>query len=226
MSAVELHHASRRRGTGPHAVQALLDATLVVNPGEVVLIEGPSGAGKTTLLAVAAGLLTPDLGEVILAGRRLTGTSRRWRRGFRARKVGFVFQRANLLAGLTVFENVLLQADIAGLARREGRRETSRILAELGLEQLAGRRADSLSGGEEHRVGVGRALVHRPEVVFADEPTGNLDSASGRAVAEALARHGAEHGLAVLVASHDPRLHPYATRRVRMLDGILNADNG
>jgi len=219
--ALELQRVSQTRGAGRRAVTALHDASLAVVAGEFVLLEGPSGAGKTTLLAVAAGLLRPAAGEVTLAGRSLATMSVVECRRHRAAHVGFVFQRSNLLPGLTVRENVLLMAAIAGVPHAEGECETTRLLEALGIAALAQRYPRELSGGEEQRAAVARALVHRPSIVLADEPTGNLDGSSGRAVAEGLAALAAERGAAVLVATHDARLEPFATRRVLIVDGRI-----
>lgn len=221
MSALVLDQVTKVRGTGRHAVEVLRALDWRVHTGELVLLEGPSGAGKTTLLCVAAGLLTADRGEVVLAGQRLTGLAATARAALRARCVGFVFQRANLLAGLRVLENVLVAAQIAGLAADESRREAMRLLQALGVDHLWDRRSDALSGGEEHRVAVARALVHRPAIVFADEPTGNLDGASGQAVASSLVELSRSRSTTVIVATHDTRLRGFATRRVMMADGRL-----
>jgi len=221
MIVLELDRVSKVRGSGRHAVRALRDASLVIRRGEFVLLEGPSGSGKTTLLGVAAGLLTPTSGNVRLVGHSLAALADSARRALRARQVGFVFQRSNLLARLTVRENVMLMRTLADGGRTSARSDAARLLAALGIEWLADRRPRELSGGEEQRVAVARALVHRPAIVFADEPTGNLDGATGRAVAAALAEAAAECGAAVLVATHDPRLVPYAARRLGIDDGCV-----
>ncbi|MFQ6044770.1 MAG: ABC transporter ATP-binding protein [Gemmatimonadales bacterium] len=223
MSAVRLHHVSKTHGRGRQATRALSDVSMRVEPGEFVIIEGPSGAGKTTLLSVAAGLLSPDEGQVTLSGLSLSEATVAARRAHRARNVGFVFQRSNLLDGLSVKENVLLAAEIAGVPKHDGERQAYMLLEALGIAHLADRRPDTLSGGEEHRVAVARALVHRPSVVFADEPTGNLDSASGRSVAEALASLAKADGVAVIVTTHDARIRKFAHRRLSMVDGRLNS---
>lgn len=221
MSSVLLDHVSKTRGRARQAVHALDEVSLTIEAGEVVLLEGPSGSGKTTLLSVAAGLLTADSGEVELDGRRLGALSVAERRTLRSRSVGFVFQRANLLDGLTARDNVLISAAIAGVPREDAARDTDRLFAELGIAELASRFPNQLSGGEEHRVAVARALVHRPAVVFADEPTGNLDGKSGHAVGEALARLAPARQAAVLIATHDARLRPFASRRLWLVDGRL-----
>lgn len=219
MIPLELRRLSKRVGTGAHSVCAVRDVSLALSAGEVALLEGPSGAGKTTLLTLAAGLLAPDSGEVWLDGANLGSLALAALRRLRARAVGFVFQRANLLSALTVSENVLVAAALAGLPRQEARARTDRLLERLGLGRLASRLPGRLSCGEEQRVAVARALVHRPAVVLADEPTGSLDAAAGRAVAEALAELAREAGVAVLLATHDLRLREVASRRLHMLDG-------
>jgi putative ABC transport system ATP-binding protein len=221
MSALVMEHVSRSRGRGPARVPALRGVSLSVEAGEVVLVEGPSGSGKTTLLAVAGGLLTPEAGTVGIAGRDVGTLDDAARRLLRARSVGFVFQRASLLERLTARDNVRLAAALAGVPPAEAAREADALLEKLGLDGLGGRRPAELSGGEEQRVAVVRALVHRPALLLADEPTACLDGASGRAVAEALAGLARERGAAVVIASHDRRLVPFATRRLALLDGAL-----
>jgi len=222
VTVLRMEGVSKTRGDGAHATQALRDASLSVASGEVVLLEGASGAGKTTLLAVAAGLLTPDAGRVLLAGRSLADLPPAQRRRHRAQVIGFVFQRSNLLAQLTAWENVLLVALLAGRSASDARQATTDVFEQLEIGHLAPRGPDELSGGEEQRVGVARALVHRPALVLADEPTGNLDGAAGRVVAEALASCAKARGAAILVATHDARLEPFATRRVPIVDGRLD----
>jgi putative ABC transport system ATP-binding protein len=219
MSALELCCVSKRVGSGAHAISAVREVSLALASRDVVLLEGPSGAGKTTLLTLAAGLLTPDGGEVVLGGARLRALAPGAVRGLRARAVGFVFQRANLLSALTVRENVLIAAALAGLSRGEAEARADRLLDRLGLGAVGSRLPERLSGGEEQRVAVARSLVHGPLVVLADEPTGSLDGASGRAVAETLAELARESGAAVLVATHDQRLRDLASRRLHMSDG-------
>jgi len=221
VSALDVREVHKTRGAGSHAVVALRDVSLRVDPGEVVLLEGPSGSGKTTLLAVAAGLLTPERGQVCVAGQWLARLDAAERRRLRARCIGLVFQHAHLLPGLTAVENVALQAMLADLPVDEAMRRARELLERLDLTAVAERRPDSLSGGEEQRLAVARALIHRPAVVLADEPTASLDTAAGQQVAELLLRLGAAEGTAVLLATHDTRLAACATRRVHLLDGRI-----
>ncbi|MGI5861887.1 MAG: ABC transporter ATP-binding protein [Myxococcales bacterium] len=219
-AALLLKNVSKARGKGPQATQALVEVSLRVEPGEVLALQGPSGAGKTTLLSVAGGLLEADAGEVVLAGRKLGG-DRTADRAHRARSVGFVFQRPNLIARLTVRENVLLAAAVAGLSTSEAEREATALLEALGLDGLAHRLPEQLSGGQEQRCAVARALIHRPAVVLADEPTGSLDSKSGARVAEQLLAIAKERGAAVVIATHDAGLAARCEHCVRIIDGRL-----
>ena len=219
MIAISLSEVTKHRGHGHRAVEVLVGASLEVQSSELVLLEGPSGSGKTTLLGIAGGLLSPDSGRVILAGRTLNQESLDARRLIRARHVGLVFQRANLLPGLTARDNVLLMGRLAGMTTEAGAKETSQLFEALGITECADRYPHELSGGEEQRVAVARALVHRPVVVLADEPTGSLDGRTGLAVAASLSALARERASAVLICTHDSRLVPFAVRRLRMLDG-------
>jgi putative ABC transport system ATP-binding protein len=221
MTLLTIRDVVQTRGLGHRAVTVLEGISVEVDPGEQVLLTGPSGSGKTTLLAVAAGLLTPKQGDVVLAGHSLPSLSQAARCRIRSGNVGFVFQRANLLSGLTVVENVTLAGRLAGMSRRTASRRALKLLEQLGVEQLVGRSPRELSGGEEQRVAVARALVHNPVLVLADEPTGNLDSTAGEAVAQALSEAAELSGCAMIVATHDVRLAAIATRRFRLQDGRL-----
>lgn len=221
MTVLTLTAVSKRRGTGARAVQSLSGIDLGLEKGEVVLLEGPSGAGKTTLLAIAAGLLRADGGEVLLSGLRLGTVSAARRREHRRRHVGFVFQRSQLLPRLTVRENVLLAGALGWLDRALAERRADMLLELFGVRQRSAHLPAELSGGEEQRVAVARALVHGPELVLADEPTANLDGKSGAAVAEGLAHLAIESGVAVLVASHDTRLRAHTSRGILLVDGRI-----
>jgi putative ABC transport system ATP-binding protein len=226
MKALVLEDVYKIRGSGARAVQVLHGVSLAVEAGEFVLLEGPSGSGKTTLLAVAGGILTPESGKVFLEGQPLHGGARAADRSRRAGGVGFVFQRSNLLPQLSVEENILLMGRIAGMKAAAARRESEDLLRRLSIFDLRHRYPRELSCGEEQRVAVARALVHRPGIVLADEPTGNLDSQAGRTVAESLAELAKARGSAVVVATHDVRLAPFASRRIKIEDGRLRPEGG
>jgi putative ABC transport system ATP-binding protein len=221
MNLLALDKVSKTRGRGRRAVKVLYDVTVSVEAGEFVWLEGPSGAGKTTLLAVGGGILTPDSGRVYLGGHRLQSSSRAAERLLRARTVGFVFQRSNLLPQLTVRENIFLMGRLAGRTSESISAETDELLERLGLRGLRDRFPQELSCGEEQRVAVARALVHRPPLVLADEPTSSLDSRLGLAVAESLAELARQRGAAVVVATHDARIATFASRRIGIRDGRI-----
>ncbi len=223
MNVLCLEGVSRRRGLGARAVIAVSDVSLALAPGEVVLLQGPSGSGKTTLLALSAGLLTPETGRVTLAGRALDTLTPSARRALRAISVGFVFQRSALLSRLTARDNIRMMAALGGLPTHEGLLETDRLIEELGLEKRADHLPTELSGGEEMRVSIARALVHRPALVLADEPTASLDGALGRQVADLLVRTARTRGAAILIATHDQRLESAADRLLRIVDGRLTS---
>ena len=208
-------------GAGRTAVRAVRGVDLGIEPGERLLIMGPSGSGKTTLLSILGGLLTPSEGRVALAGDGLYERDDRDRAALRLRRIGFVFQSFNLLSALTAAENVQLPARLAGASAADARERADELLGRLGLAERAGHRPRDLSGGEKQRVAIARALVNRPDVVMADEPTANLDAATGRDVAQILRGLGEDEGKAVLVVSHDERLRDIASRVVRVEDGVL-----
>jgi putative ABC transport system ATP-binding protein len=211
----------RRFGRGPIAVTAVADASVRVFPGEVVSIMGPSGSGKSTLLCLLAGLLTPDRGEVELMGSDLAGLSAAARAELRRRYLGFVFQRFNLLKGLTALDNVALALELGGCSPREARQRARQGLEAVGLERSVGRLPRDLSGGEQQRVAVVRALAPAPALVLADEPTGNLDSVNGRAVIELLCAQARDSGAGVVIVTHDARVGEVVDRRLWMEDGVL-----
>jgi putative ABC transport system ATP-binding protein len=200
------------------AVHALRGVDLAVLRGEHVAVVGPSGCGKSTLLNVLAGIEPPTSGEVELLGEAVYALDEGRRSALRLRRVGFVFQRFHLLAVLTAAENVELPMAEAGVARRERRERARELLEYVGLGQRAGHRPPHLSGGEQQRVAIARALANRPEVVFADEPTGELDRATGDGVIALFERLNAD-GATLVVVTHDPHVAERAGRRVEMEDG-------
>ncbi len=206
---------------GPSPVPVLRGVSLEVAGGSFCLLEGPSGSGKTTLLAVAAGLEPPTRGRVWMDGHDLGALDRAGLPGLRRERLGFVFQDFKLIEVLTAEENVALPLELRGARRSEARAEAREALARLGLEARLHARPSTLSGGEKQRVAIARALVTRPALLLADEPTANLDGATGREVASLLREAARERGAAVLAASHDPRLADLADRVVRLTDGLI-----
>ena len=200
---------------------ALDGASIAVSPGEVVAVVGPSGSGKSTLLHCAAGILRPDAGEITFEGRRVDRMGEAARSDLRRSAFGFVFQFGQLVPELTALENVALPVMLGGMSRRRALVESKRWLAQLEMLDAAGKRPGELSGGEGQRVAVARALVHRPQVVFADEPTGSLDSLSGELVMNLLVGLAGDEGAAIVIVTHDPRTAAYARRDVVVRDGRI-----
>jgi putative ABC transport system ATP-binding protein len=218
--AVEAQAITKRYGRPP--ATALAEVSVRIARGRLTAVMGPSGSGKSTLVHCLAGLDTVDSGVVGLDGVRLDTLSERDRTRLRRERTGFVFQSFNLLSTLTVAENLLLPMRIAG--RRVDQGWLDEVVAATGLADRMRHRPDQLSGGQQQRVAVGRALVGRPAVLFADEPTGNLDSRAGTEVLRLLRRSVDEHGQTVLLVTHDPGAIEYADRVLVLVDGELRED--
>ncbi|NJD30838.1 MAG: ABC transporter ATP-binding protein [Gammaproteobacteria bacterium] len=191
--------------SSPEGTLAILtDVSLAIARGESVAIMGASGAGKSTLLALLAGLDEPSSGRVLLAGNELTALDEDGRAAVRARHVGFVFQSFHLVPSLTALENVMLPLELAG--RADARNAALEVLRRVGLEGRVGHYPRQLSGGEQQRVAIARAFVTRPDVLFADEPTGNLDTATGERIMDLLFGLNAEAGATLVLVTHDRTL--------------------
>jgi putative ABC transport system ATP-binding protein len=208
-------------GHGAGAVHALRGVDLDVAPGELIAIMGPSGCGKSTLLHLLGGLTTPTDGEVWIGDARLSGLSDRRLTLLRRRRMGFVFQFFNLLPTLTAEENIALPLLLAGDATAEHRGRVAELLALVGLEGRSHHLPQELSGGEQQRVAIARALVTSPEIVLADEPTGNLDSVSGAEVLSLLRRSVTELGQTTVMVTHDAGAASIADRVLLMRDGRI-----
>lgn len=218
---IELRDVSRRYDDGPPALQ---DASLTVRAGDSVAILGPSGSGKSTMLNLIAGLDRPDTGTVTVAGVRVDKLGEAGSARYRREKIGMVFQFFNLLDDLTVADNVVLPAQLAGMARREAHRRAADLLESLGIARHARAFPGRLSGGQRQRVAVARALMNRPPLLLADEPTGALDSASGEDVSELLRELNAD-GQTIVVVTHDLTLAQSCTKRtIQLVDGRITAD--
>jgi putative ABC transport system ATP-binding protein len=218
MSALELRGISKVYGDGPTEVHALRGIDLSVDPGTLVAVMGPSGSGKSTLLTIAGSLEDPTDGEVVVGGASLSGMSRNDKARLRRRAIGYVFQDFNLLAGLTVVENVSLPLELDGMPARAAQRAARDALARLDLDTHGSRFPDQLSGGERQRVAIARAVVGDRRLLLADEPSGALDSANGESVMRLL-RSACQRGIAGVVVTHDAQLASWADRVVYLRDG-------
>lgn len=202
-------------------VFALQNVHLTVYPGEFVLLNGPSGSGKTTLLNILGGIDRPSHGEVIMRGRKFSRMTEDGLALLRRKDLGFVFQFFNLIPELTAWENIAFPLKIAGVPPDEIRQRVSVLLSRLHLDGRANHYPLELSGGEQQRVAIGRALAHQPSLVLADEPTGNLDSKNAREVMELFRDFNRRDGQTFIVASHASEFAEYATRVVSLRDGRI-----
>ncbi len=208
---------------GDELVRVLVDFDFTLAAGEFVVVTGPSGAGKSTLLHIAGGLDAPDSGTVAVAGQDMWEMSTGARAAFRRRNLGFVFQFFNLVPTLTAVENVSLPLVLDGVPARSADARAAQILQRVGLGDRARHRPAELSGGQMQRVAVARALVARPSIVLADEPTGNLDSHSSTEVLDLLRSLSDEDGTAVVMVTHDQAAVRYGSRELHLVDGRARA---
>ncbi|WP_217914712.1 ABC transporter ATP-binding protein [Miltoncostaea marina] len=218
---VEARGVVRTYDTGSVRVEALRSVDLTVGRGEMVAIMGPSGCGKTTLLNCLSGLDRIDAGEVLIEGTPLAAMSDGDRTDYRARRMGFVFQLYNLMPVLTSVENVELPLLVSRVPAREARRRAVAALEMVGLAGWAAHRPDELSGGQRQRVTIARALVNEPAIVWADEPTGDLDSESAQEITSLMRALNRERGISFLVVTHDIAVGRRTDRLVRMSDGRI-----
>jgi putative ABC transport system ATP-binding protein len=219
---VEATGVSRRYGEGDAAVDALVDVSTGFERGRFTAIMGPSGSGKSTLMHILAGLDTPTAGTVLLDGEEITGLDDGELTKLRREKLGFVFQFFNLLPVLTAEENLVLPLSIAG--RKPDPQWVDQLIRTVGLEDRRTHRPAELSGGQQQRVAVARALVSKPAVVFADEPTGNLDSKASADVLRLLRQAVDEFGQTVIMVTHDPAAAAHADRLITLRDGRVVQD--
>lgn len=215
----------------PHPVEAVRGVDLVVAPGEFVVMAGPSGSGKTTVLNLLGGLTRPSRGKVWIEGREISALPDKALAQVRLSRIGFVFQSYNLLPVLTARENAEFTLLLQGVPVAERRRRVRRLFREIGLEGLEDRRPPRLSGGEQQRVAVARAVLGEPALVLADEPTANLDSATADALLDVMAQLNRDNGTTFVFSTHDPRVMERASRLIRLVDGrvaekIVSDDTG
>jgi putative ABC transport system ATP-binding protein len=219
---VECRDLSRRYGEGEAAVDALRGVSLTFPTGELTAIVGPSGSGKSTLMHLLAGLDKPTGGQAWIDGVEVTALDDKGMTALRREKLGFIFQFFNLVPVLSARENIELPVRIAGHDVDEEWRD--RLIDTVGLGDRATHRPSELSGGQQQRVAVARALISRPAVVFADEPTGNLDSKSGEGVLDLLRKSASDWNQTIIIVTHDPKVASYADRVVVLADGEVAAD--
>ena len=220
-AVIDLKNVSLTLGQGASRVHVLKDVSLQVAAGETTGIVGPSGSGKSTLLMVIAGLEGTDSGTVTIAGEQLTGRSEDQVAAFRGRNVGIVFQSFHLIPNMTALENVAVPLELAG--RRDAFEVAARELAAVGLKDRVTHYPGELSGGEQQRVAIARALAPDPKILIADEPTGNLDQATGRQVADLLFAKATERGMTLVLVTHDPALANRCARQVAMRSGRIES---
>jgi ABC-type lipoprotein export system ATPase subunit len=221
---VEARSVEKEYATGGMRVRALRGVDLSVSRGEMVAVMGPSGCGKTTLLNCLSGLDEFDGGEVLIGGESIKGMSDRRRTRFRAERMGFIFQTYNLIPVLSAVENVELPLLVAGTRPKEARRRAAAALGMVGVPEQAGKRPNEMSGGQQQRVTVARSLVNDPAIVWADEPTGALDSETSGEIVDLLVRLNREQGHTFVLVTHDASVAARAHRTIRMRDGLIECD--
>ena len=219
-AAVLAAHGISKEVSSPEGTLTILDdVSFEVSAGESVAIVGPSGAGKSTLLALLAGLDLPARGHVVLNGANLSDLDEDGRAIVRAESVGFVFQSFHLVPSLNALENVMLPLELAG--KKMPRQAASEVLRQVGLSDRWSHYPAQLSGGEQQRVALARALINRPQLLLADEPTGNLDSKTGGEVLDLLCELQSEANLTMIIATHDDKVAKRARRTVQLVDGLI-----
>ncbi len=221
MPVLETKNLIKEYQMGEVIVSALRGVDFSVERSEFVAIMGPSGSGKSTLLHLLGGLDMPTSGEVILADQPLSALNDNEITRFRRRRIGFIFQFYNLIPTLTAAENVALPLLIDGQSKRSYRERIQELLTLVSLDERADHRPDQLSGGQQQRVAIARAFINQPEIVLADEPTGNLDSRSGTTILELLRKTCQDLGATILMVTHDARAASYADRIVFLQDGCI-----
>jgi putative ABC transport system ATP-binding protein len=222
--AVRLEEVHKVYYTSKLPVIAVNGVTLGIRPGEFLVLMGPSGCGKSTLLHLMGGVDKPTSGRVFIGGRNLVSLSDNELSDFRRDSIGFVFQSYNLIPSLTAFENIEIPLMIKGLKKKDRDQRITDILRLVDLKDRADHTPSMLSGGEEQRVAIGRALANDPTVVLLDEPTGNLDQSSGRAIMELVSNLNKTRGKTLCMVTHDRALASYGTRLVEMVDGKIKED--
>ena len=218
---IELRNVTKVYGSGPGAFGALDDISVIVERGEFLSVIGPSGSGKSTLLNLMAGLDVPDGGQILLEGQDLARMSDRALSNLRLREIGFVFQSFNLFPALTVWDNVAWPLEFAGVKRARLRAQVEDVLRRVGLADRHARRPGELSGGEQQRAAIARALVNEPSIILADEPTGSLDSQTGDSILALLSGLNREHGVSIVMVTHRSDAACWSDRTIELRDGRI-----
>ncbi len=216
---IETNHLSKIYVMGGEEIKAVDNVDLVITKGEFISIMGPSGSGKTTLLNLIGCIDRPTSGTILFEGQDISKLKESQLDQLRLRKAGFVFQNFNLIPVLTALENVMLPMEMAGVARKEQIKRATELLAWVGLPKRIHHKPRELSAGENQRVGIARALANNPTILFADEPTGNLDSRIAQEIALLFKRVNSDYGTSIIIVTHNPGIAEIATRYLKMMDG-------
>ena len=220
---ISLQQVNRTFYLGDQPVHALNNINLDINPGEYLSVMGPSGSGKSTLLNIMGLLDRPDSGDYLVENQSTATLAEADRAALRRNHIGFVFQSYHLISRLTARENITLPMILSGISSRKRNKRVTILLEQLGLTEREGHLPSQLSGGQRQRVAIGRAIIMSPNILLADEPTGNLDSRSGTEVIQVLENLNRE-GITLLVVTHDPDLGARANRKIQMMDGKITQD--
>ncbi|MDE9452241.1 putative ABC transporter ATP-binding protein YbbA [Xenorhabdus bovienii] len=223
-SILEVHHLTKHVGQGEQVINILQGVELVVEPAQTIALIGESGSGKSTLLGIIAGLDDGSGGEVHLLGQNISSMNEEQRAQLRAKNVGFVFQSFMLIPTLNALENVQLPALLRGESENQSRQNAIELLKQLGLGQRLKHMPAQLSGGEQQRVALARAFSTRPKILFADEPTGNLDRQTGDRIADLLFSLNHDYATTLILVTHDSQLAARCQRRLRLVDGTLQEE--
>jgi len=225
MIAAKIDHLNKDFEVGEDKVRILHDISTEIRMGELTMLVGPSGCGKTTLISIISGILSASSGEVYLLGQKLTGMKDKQKVLFRREHIGFIFQQYNLLPALTSAENAAMPLFAAGVSDKIATDKARAILDKIGMVGQSEKLPRQLSGGQQQRVAIARALVHNPQLIVCDEPTAALDAKTGQAVMEILRNIANDPNRAVLVVTHDTRIHCFADRIIDMSDGRITGDH-
>jgi putative ABC transport system ATP-binding protein len=224
MPIIKLHNISKEFPSGDTNVLVLKNITLEINSGEITMIVGPSGCGKTTLISIITGILKPTSGEVQILDKNITKMKDSENVLFRRKNIGFIFQQYNLLPALTVVENAAIPLLADGVKNKIAESRAEHVLKKVGLGEHLEKLPNQLSGGQQQRVSISRAIVHKPKIIVCDEPTAALDATSGKKVMEILKSSANDKERAVIIVTHDNRIHNFADRIIHMSDGEIVKD--